>query len=284
MTTTLQGTREKVEISPQGPTVIIGERINPTGRSRLAEALKKGDFSLLREEALSQVEQGARVLDVNVGAAGVDEVALLPQAAQVVSEATGAPLCLDSSNPQALEAALRVCQGRALINSTTGEEGSLERILPLAKEYGAAVIALCHDEEGISGDAEKRLRVAEKILKKAKAYGLEEADLLLDPLVLTVSADNRAGVVSLTTARLISERLGLNLTMGASNVSFGLPDRHLINNSFLAMAIWCGVNAPIVNPGAKDLVATILAADLLKGKDEYASRFLKYYRKRLKGG
>lgn len=268
-----------MEISPEGPTVIIGERLNPTGHSRLAEALRKGDWDLIRQEATSQVEQEAAVIDVNVGTMGVDEVAVLPQAVKVISEMVDVPLCLDSANPRALEAALKVCPGKPLINSTTGEEKALTVILPMAEEFGAAVIALGHDEEGIVHDPEKRFKVAEKIVHRAKDYGLQEADILIDPLVLTVGAEATAGIVSLNTVCLVSERLGLNLTMGASNVSFGLPNRHRINNSFLAMAIWCGVNAPIVNPAAKEMMETILAADLLKGKDHYAARYIRHCRK-----
>lgn len=279
MITILQGKTQKVEISPEGPTVIIGERLNPTGRSRLAEALRKGDWDLIRQEATSQVEQGAAIIDINVGTTGVDEVATLPQAVRVVSEVVGVPLCLDSPNPQALEAALKVCPGKPLINSTTGEEKALTTILPLAREFGATVIALCHDEEGIANDPERRFKVAEKIVRRAKDYGLQEADILIDPLVLTVGAEAKAGIVSLRAACLISERLGLNLTMGVSNVSFGLPNRHLINSNFLAMAIWCGVNAPIINPAIKEIVETILAADLLKGNDHYATRYIRYCRK-----
>lgn len=279
MITILQGKTQTVEISPEGPTVIIGERLNPTGRSRLGEALRKGDWELIRQEATSQVEQGAALIDINVGASGVDEVAVLPRAVTVISEVVGVPLCLDSPNPQALEAALKVCPGRPVINSTTGEEKALTAILPLAKEFGAAVIALCHDEEGIVNDPERRFKVAEKIVRRVRDYGLQEADILIDPLVLTVGTEATAGAVSLGATRLISERLGLNLTMGASNVSFGLPNRYLINNSFLAMAIWCGVNAPIVNPAAKETVDTILAADLLKGRDPYAARYIRHYRK-----
>jgi len=268
-----------MEISPGGPTVIIGERLNPTGCSRLAEALRKGDWDLIRQEATSQVEQGAALIDINVRVMGVDEVTVLPQAVTVVSEAVGVPLCFDSSNHRALEAALEVYPGKPLINSTTGEENAPTAILPLAKEFGAAVIPLCHDEEGIANDPEKRLRVAEKIIRRARDYHLQEADILIDPLVLTVGTEATAGVVSLNAACLIAERLGLNLTMGASNVSFGLPNRHFINNNFLAMAIWCGVNAPIVNPAAKEMMETILAADLLKGKDYYAARYIRHCRK-----
>ena len=279
MITTVRGTKEKVDISPEGPTVIIGERINPTGNPQITTALQNRDWDILIQEAANQIAQGAAILDVNVGAVGIDEVAVLPEAVKVVAEATGVPICIDSSNAQALEAALKVCGGKAIINSTTGEEASLSVILPLAKAYGTAVIGLCQDERGISSDPEQRFEIAQKIVSQAKSYGIDEQDVLIDPLVLTVAAESGAGAVTLTTAQLISERLGLNMTMGTSNVSFGLPNRYLINNGFLTMAIWCGVNAPVVNPGAKELVETVLAADLVKGTDEYAARYLKHYRK-----
>ena len=280
MITTLWGKKEKVDISPESPTVIIGERINPTGRSRLTDALQKRDWDVLRQEAVLQVEQGARVIDVNVGAVGIDELAVLPELVEIVAEATGVPLCIDSSNTRAIEAALRVCGGKPIINSTTGEEASLSTILPLAKAYGAVVIGLCQDERGIPPDPEGRFEIAQRIVSRAKSYGIEEHDIIIDPLVLTVAAETKAGLVTLTTAQLISRELGLNMTMGTSNISFGLPDRYLINNSFLAMAIWCGVDAPVVNPGAQGLVESILAADLVKGNDDYAGRYLKHYRKR----
>ena len=281
MITTLLGKKEKVEISPERPTVIIGERINPTGRSKFAAALENKDWDVLIQEAVTQINQGAHVIDVNVGAPGLDEVAILPETVKVVSEATGAPLCIDSSDPQALEAALQVYEGKPIINSTTGEEASLSVILPLAKKYGAAVIGLCQDEQGIAPEPEQRLEVAQKIVSRAKSYGIEAQDIIIDPLVLTIGAEPKGGLITLLTARLISERLGLNMTMGASNISFGLPNRYLINNSFLAMAIWCGVDAPVVNPAGKGLMETILAADLVKGNDDYAARYLRHYRKSL---
>lgn len=278
MITRLQGKTRVVEIAPDKRTVIIGERINPTGRSVLAEAIRQGNWDFIRQEAINQVKRGADVIDVNVSVPGIDEVAVLPQAVKAVAEAVDVPLSIDSSNGQAIEAALKVCPGKALINSTTGEGTLLDSRLALAKDFGAALIALCHDEAGIVNDAEKRFKVAEKILDKAKKYGVAESDIIIDPLVLSLGAEPKSALVSLQTTRLIAERLGLNLTMGVSNVSFGLPNRPFINGNFLAIAIWYGVNAPIINPLAPGLIEAVLSADLFKARDPYAARFLKYYR------
>ncbi len=278
MLTRLQGRAKTVEIAPYKPTVIIGERINPTGRSVFAEAVRQGNWEMLRQEAVKQVERGAAVIDVNVGVAGIDEVAALVEAVKAVAEAVDVPLSIDSSNEKAIAAALKVCPGKALINSTTGEDKKLDTLLPLAKEHGAAVIALCHDEEGIAKDAGQRFKVAEKILGRARSYGIKDEDIILDPLVLSLGAEARAGVITLETARMISARLGMNMTMGVSNVSYGLPNRPLINATFLTAAIWCGVNAPIVNPLAPGLMEAVLTTDLIKGTDLYARRFIKHYR------
>ncbi|MBI4304692.1 MAG: dihydropteroate synthase [Chloroflexi bacterium] len=280
MITTLVGSQKKVAISPDGPTVIVGERINPTGRKRLGEAIRNAQLEALASEAIAQAAEGALVIDVNVGVGGIDEVSVLPEAVKVVAAATGLPLAIDSSDPKAIEAALKVYQGKALVNSVTGEEKSLSSVLPRVKEYGAAVIGLCHDEHGISYNAGERLEVAKRILDRAVALGIPAEDVILDPLVLTVSAEPQAGLVTLRTAILIREKLGLNMTMGASNVSFGLPERHAVNNAFIAMAIAHGINSLIANPAAKGLVETVLAADALTGRDEYAMRFLKFYRAR----
>lgn len=281
MITTIAGKKKTVKISRDLPTVVIGERINPTGRKRMAEAIKIGDLQLLAQEALSQLAQGAKVIDVNVGAPGVDQVAVLPEAVKVVAGVTDVPLCIDSSDPDAIAAALAVYEGKALVNSVTGEEESLSRVLPVVKKYGAAVIGLCNDESGIPRDPNRRFEVAQKILDRAREYGIDESDVLIDPLVLTVGAESDASVATLQTTMMVAERLGLNMTLGASNVSFGLPDRHYINNAFLVAALFAGVTAPITNPGAKDLMETILAVDLLRGKDDYAANYLKHYRKRM---
>jgi len=276
METIVSRAGREIVISPDRPTVIIGERINPTGKRRLAEALANQDLGRVQRLAESQVAEGADVLDVNVGAAGVDEVQLLPMAVRAVMEVTGAPLCLDSANPAALRAALEVYDGKALINSVNGEERSLERVLPLVKEYGAAVIALCMDDDGIPSDANGRIAVAAKIVERASALGIPPEDVLIDCLALSVCTDANAGNVTLQAIRGVRERLGANMTLGASNVSFGLPDREAINNTFLAMALMAGVNAPIVNPGPSR--KTILISDLLLGRDEYAMRYVGYHR------
>jgi 5-methyltetrahydrofolate--homocysteine methyltransferase len=274
--TLLVGRQTAVTISPDCPTVIIGERINPTGKKKLAEALRAGDLEVVRQLALAQAAQGAQVLDVNVGAAGVDEERLLPQAVALAADSTGLPISIDSPDEKALPAALQVCGGKPLINSVNGEEKSLARVLPLAREFGASVIGLCMDDDGIPETAEGRLRVAEKIVERAARHGIGPERILIDCLALTVGADHTAGATTLAAIRLVRETLGVNLTLGASNVSYGLPDRDGLNNYFIAMAIAAGVNCPIVDP-AKALGAA-RTADLLTGRDEWARNYLAYYR------
>ncbi len=275
METTLRGTTETVRISPELPTVLIGERINPSGRKRLAAELVAGRLEALREEARAQVEAGAEVIDVNVGAPGVDQVAVLPRAVQIVQEAVGRPVSIDTADTTALAAALEVCQGKPLINSVTGEEKKLAQVLPLAAEHGAALIGLCMDDSGIPKTPEERLAVAQKIVERAAQAGIPPEDILIDCLCLTVGADSQAGRVTLEAIRLVRETLGANMTLGASNVSFGLPDREVITLTFLAMALRAGVNAPIVN--AARVRQTVLAADLLLGRDPYAMRYIRFW-------
>lgn len=282
METILSSKTKTVVISPDRPLVIIGERINPTGRKKLAEEIAAGDFSRVRSDALAQVEAGAHVLDVNAGVPSADEPALMRQVAQVVMDAVDVPLCFDSANPAVLEAALAIYSGKALINSTTGEEASMERVLPLVKKYNAAVIALVNDERGPVQDPQVRLEVARKIIARATDYGIPLADLVLDPLVLTVGADSNAGRVTLETIRLLRQELGVNVVAGASNVSFGLPDRPALNAAYIAMAIACGLTAAITNPLEPPIRSAILAADLFMGHDAYGSRWIKDFRKRQK--
>src|SRR5512136_3060921 len=248
METSLSSKTKTVVISPDKPFVIIGERINPTGRKKLAEEMAAGDFSRVRSDALAQVQAGAHVLDVNSGVPGGDEPAVMLRAVQTAMETVDAPLCFDSPNATALETALSVYTGKALINSTTGEDAALERVLPLAKKYGAAVIALCNDERGPSQDPLVRLEVARKIVARAADHGVPIQDLVFDPLVMTVGADSNAGRVTLETIRLLRQELGVNVSAGASNVSFGLPDRPALNATFMAMGMMMGLTASITNP------------------------------------
>jgi len=283
--TILVGTGKKVIIGDDRPTVLIGERINPTGKKKLSAALGEGDLSVVHKEALAQVEAGADVLDVNVGAAGVDEVDLLPKAVKLVMETVNVPLCIDTANIEAMAAALAVHkelapEGKPLINSINGEEERLQSVLPLVAEYGAAVIGLCMDDDGIPDEPERRLAVATKIVERAGALGVPPEDIVLDCLALTVGADSKAGWKTLETIRLVKQELGVNITLGASNVSFGLPARDTINGIFIAMAIQNGMTCAIVN--AEHVRSFILAADLSLGRDEYAMRYIKAFRKRRK--
>lgn len=285
MQTILKSASKQVVISPQSPTVIIGERINPTGKKKLAEALLQGDMDYVAAVARAQVDAGADVLDLNVGAPGVDEVALIPQVVRAVIEAVPAPLCIDSANPGVIRAALEAHRqaapnGKALINSVTGEESRLSSILPLAAEFGAAVIGLLMTDGGIPKTPAERLDTARKIIARAAQHGIPPEDILIDALVMTVGADSKAALLTLETIRLVRQELGLNITIGASNVSHGLPEREVINPVFLSMAIQNGVNAPIVD--AAKMRPCILAADLLLGRDEYAARYIKDYKRRLK--
>ena len=282
METRISSATKEVIISAGQPTVLIGERINPTGRKKLSAALRAGDWEIIRQEALSQVQGGADILDVNASADGVDEVALLPKVVQIVMDTVDVPLCLDSPNPEALQAALKVYKGKPLINSVTGSEHSLNSVLPLVKEYGAAVVGLTQDDDGVPGTSDKRVAIAHKIVERASALGIVSDDIIIDCLALTVAVDTTAGLVTLDTIRKVKSELGVNITMGISNTSFGLPDRDLFNNIFLAMAIAAGVTCPIVN--VSKARAAALAADLVLGYDEYAARYIKAYRQRLQSG
>ena len=286
METILKGAGKEVVIGSDRPTVIIGERINPTGKKKLAAALLAGDLEIVRREALAQVEAGADVLDVNVGAAGVDEVDLLPRAVRLVLETVDVPVCIDTPNAEALAAALAVHKellpdGKPLVNSVNGEEGSLRRVLPLVAEHGAAVIGLCMDDEGIPATPERRLTVAKKIIERAEEVGIPREDVIIDCLALTVGADSKAGWTTLEAIRMVREELGVNMTLGASNISFGLPEREVINRAFIAIAIATGVNCPIVD--AAKVRPYILATDLVLGRDDYARRYIQAFRRRRSG-
>ena len=282
LTTLLSSKNQTVEINRANPTVIIGERINPTGRKKMLKALQDGDFDMVRNDAKSQMEAGAKVLDVNAGVPGADEPALLKQVMATVMEVTDVPLCIDTADPEALEAALKTYEGEALINSSNGEERSLSAVLPLAKEYGAAVIGLCMDDDGIPTSADARLKVASKIIERAGKLGIPVEDIVIDPLALTMGSDHTAGLVAMQTIEKVIAEFGVNITMGASNISFGLPDRKYINSTFIAMAIHAGLTCPITNPLEPEVSIAIKAADLSMGRDEYGMVWIQAFRKRQK--
>lgn len=278
MKTVLSGRTREVIIDTDGPVIIIGESINPTRRRKLVSSLQEGDFSYVLELAASQIKAGADILDVNVGYPGVDDAKLLPEVVIAIQDNFDIPLCLDSPNPSAIEAALKVSAGRCLINSVNGKEESLRALIPVAKEYGAAIIGLCMDDEGITNDPEKRVSIIEKITDRAVAAGIRAEDVIADPLAMAVSAEPQACVVTLDTIRLLHRKLGLNITMGASNISFGLPDRESLNSAFMTLAIYCGVTCPIANPEKSTSAAR--AADLVLGRDDFAIRFVEYFQSR----
>ena len=274
--TRITSATKEVVISYEKPVVLIGERINPTGRKKLTAELQAGDLSIVRRDALRQVKTGADVLDVNVGTSGVDEVELLPEAVKAVAEVVDVPLCIDSDNPKALEAALKVYKGKPIINSVTGQESVLSEILPLVKEYGTAVIALTMDDEGTPNDVDRRTAIAHKIIERAEAIGIPREDVIVDCLVMSVATDTYAAVTTFNTIRRVREELGVNQSLGASNVSFGLPEREVLNNSFLTLAINAGVNCPVVN--VAKVRSAILATEVLMGRDRYALRYIRAYR------
>lgn len=280
METILESPSRQVKIGPQSPFVIIGERINPTGRKALARELEEGNMERVRADVLAQVDAGAAMLDVNAGVPGIDEAALLTQLVELVQETTDVPLSIDSSVIGALEAALPACRGKPLVNSVTGEDERLEAVLPLVARHGAAVIGLAHDEAGPSMDPAERLRVARKIVDRAGDHGIPPEDVVIDPMAMTVGADPEAANAALETIRLVREELGNNLTLGASNISFGLPDRRVINASFLALAMGVGLTSAIANPLAAGVRPTVLAADLLLARDPYGMAWIQEHRKR----
>jgi 5-methyltetrahydrofolate--homocysteine methyltransferase len=278
METRVSRPKKEVIIGDDQPTVLIGERINPAGKKKLAEALKAGNLEIVRSEALAQVEAGADILDVNVGTFGVDEVTLLPQAVRAVMDTVDVPLCIDSNNPAALEAAVKIYKGKPLINSVTGEERSLTRVLPMVKEYKAAVVGLVQDDEGIPKDAKRRVSIAHKIVERAEKVGISRENIIIDCLAFAVGADTSSGLAVMEAIRTIKAELGVNMTVGASNISFGLPDRELINNAFVAMAIAAGLTCLITD--AAKVRPTVMATDLILGRDKHARRYITAYRQR----
>lgn len=278
MQTLISSRTRTVTIGPDQPFVVIGERINPTNRKVLAAQMQAMDMTRAVQDALAQEQAGAHVLDVNAGVPGGDEPAIMAAAVRAIQAVTDIPLCLDSSVVAALEAGLEAYQGKALVNSVTGEEERLEKVLPLVRKYGAAVIGIPNDESGISMEPEVRLAVARKIVERAADHGIPREDVLIDPLCMSVGADHRAGVVFFETLRLIRRDLGVNTICGASNVSFGLPERPGLNAAFLAMAMQAGLTAAITNPLEPILMMMVRAGNLLLGHDEYAMNWIAAYR------
>ena len=279
MTLTVVGsmTREVV-IGPNRPFVIIGERINPTGRKILAEEMKAGDFSRVERDVLAQVAAGAHMLDVNAGIPLADEPAILAKTIQLVQSLTDLPLSIDSSIVEALEAGLAVYQGKPLLNSVTGEEERLERVLPLVKKYGAAVVAISNDDTGISEDPDVRYAVAKRIVERAADHGIPREDVIVDPLVMPIGAMSTAGRQVFALVHRLRDELKVNTTCGASNVSFGLPNREGINAAFLPMAIASGLTTAITNPLLPDVRRAVMAADVLMGNDQDAGRWIRTHR------
>ncbi len=282
LTTLVTSKTRTVEIQRNNPTVIIGERINPTGRKKLLSELKEGIFTIVKNDAVAQVEAGAKIIDVNAGVPGANEEALLKDMIYAVMEATDTPLCFDTADNKALETALSIYEGKALINSINGEKERLTAILPLVKEYDAAVIALCMDDDGIPPTAEARFKVAAKMIEEAGKLGISADRLVIDPLALTMGSDHNAGRIAIDTIKMVVEEFGVNITMGVSNISFGMPDRAAINATFLAMAILAGLTCPITNPLEEEIILAVQAADLVMGRDEFGMNWIKTYRSRLK--
>ena len=278
METKVSSATKEVIVSYDRPAVIIGERINPTGRKKLTAALKEGDLSMLKKEALDQTAAGAAILDCNVNAAGVDDSKLLPEAIKLVQETVDTPLCIDSPNFEALKAGLKVYKGKPLVNSVSGEKHSLERMLPLIKEYGAAVIGLAQDDEGIPKTADKRVAVAYKIAEAADKIGIPREDIIIDVMTYSIGAEAKSGRDVLEALYRIRTELGLNMTMGLSNISFGLPRRNVLNLAFLPMLMAAGLDSAIMDPTEPHMMAATLAAEAILGRDEFCANYIGAHR------
>ncbi len=276
--TVLSSATREVVIGFDRPFVIIGERINPTGRKVLAAEMAIGDYSRVESDARAQIEAGAQMLDVNAGIPLADEPAILADAVRLVQSISDTPLSIDSSIIAALESGLDAYQGKALVNSVTGEDERLEAVLPLVKKYGAAVVAISNDETGISEDPDVRYQVAKKIVERAEDHGIPRADVVVDPLVMPIGAVNSAGRQVMHLVRRLRDELGVNTTCGASNVSFGLPNRHGINGAFLTMAIGAGMTSAITNPLHAEVMQAVMGADVMMGHDPDCRRWIRKYR------
>jgi len=276
--TIISSASKEVVIGFERPFVIIGERINPTGRKILAAEMKEGDYSRVEADARAQIEAGAHLLDINAGIPLADEPKILAEVIQLVQSITDTPLCIDSSIVAALQAGLEVYQGKALVNSVTGEDEQLEQVMPLVRKYGAAVVAISNDETGISQDPDVRFNVAKKIVERAADYGIPACDVVVDPLVMPVGAVNTAGVQALKLIHRLRTELKVNTTCGASNISFGLPNRNGVNGAFLSMAIHAGMTSAIANPLHQEVIAATLGADMMMGRDPDCMNWIKRFR------
>jgi 5-methyltetrahydrofolate--homocysteine methyltransferase len=276
MRTILKSATREVHIGIDKPFVMIGEKINPTGNKKLAAALQEGNLESAKLLALRQVAWGADVLDINVGIPGIDEIALISTLVEAIARTVDVPLCIDSGKPEILAAGLKAAPGKPLVNSVNAEKQQLDAVLPIVKERGAAVIGLTIDENGIPKTPEDRVAAADKILRRAAQLGIPAEDIIIDPLVMTVGSDSRAALVTLQTIELLRREFGVNINLGASNVSFGLPDRLSVNQAFVAMAIQAGATCSITDP--IKLGGTTRASDLLLGRDDFAMRYIKYFR------
>jgi len=276
--TVISSARKEWIIGFERPFTVIGERINPTGRKLLAQEMAAGDYSRVKADALAQVQAGAHVLDVNAGIPLADEPAILAETVQLVQSLTDVPLCIDSSIIDALERGLSVYRGKALVNSVTGEDESLERVLPLVKKHGAAVVAISNDETGISQDPDVRFEVAKKIVERAADHGIPHSDVVVDPLVMPVGAVNQAGRQVQRLVRRLVEELKVNTTCGASNVSFGLPNRHGLTASFISTAMASGLTSAIMSPLHAEVMMAVRGGDVMMGHDKDCMRWMRAYR------
>ena len=276
--TVISSKTKEVIIGSDQPFVIIGERINPTGRKLLAEEMKAGNLERVREDALSQVAAGAQMLDVNAGVPLADEPKILADSIKLIQDITDVPLCIDSSIVEALKRGLEAYEGKALLNSVTGEEERLETVMPLVKKFGCAVIGISNDDSGISEDINVRFDVAKKIVERAMDHGIPKEDVIIDPLVMPVGAINDAGRQVLELIKKLQNELGVNTTCGASNLSFGLPNRHGLNTAFIAMAIASGMPCAITNPLEKEIMQSVKGANVVMGHDPECSDWIMNYR------
>lgn len=277
--TVISSARKEVVIGFERPFVVIGERINPTGRKLLAEEMQVGDYSRVQSDALAQVAAGAQILDVNAGIPLADEPRILAESIQLLQSVTDVPLCIDSSMVEALKAGLEAYEGKALLNSVTGEEHRLDQVLPLVKQYGCAVVAISNDDSGISEDIDVRFEVAKKIVERASDYGIAASDIVVDPLVMPVGAINTAGRQVMELVKRLRTELKVNTTCGASNLSFGLPNRNGLNSAFIGMAIASGMTSAITNPLHGELMQAVRGADVIMGRDPECSVWIATNRK-----